>query len=82
MSLIKNLFGKKDSAEAEGQMMVHIEGMSCNHCRENVEKTIKGLKGVSAVEVDLPTGVAIIHGNVDIKAVRKAVEGIGFKLKD
>ena len=63
-------------------MVVYVEGMSCNHCRANVEKIISGLEGAEQVEVDLPTGRAIVHGNVTKEAVRGAVESIGFNLKD
>lgn len=82
MSFIKNIFGKKDTADADSQMIVNVQGMSCNHCRESVEKAIKGLKGVKDVTVDLPTGEVVIQGKVDVKMVRKAVENIGFTLKD
>ena len=75
---------KKDPVVATGSdmMVVHVEGMSCNHCRASVDNAIRNLKGVKDVEVDLPTGRAVVHGKVDMKAIRKAVESIGFKLKE
>lgn len=66
----------------ENLLVVYVEGMSCNHCRANVEKAISGLEGAEQVEVDLPTGRAVVHGNVTKEAVRVAVESIGFNLKD
>ena len=66
----------------EGVLVVYVEGMSCNHCRANVEKAISRLEGAEQVEVDLPTGRAVVHGKVDKEAVRAAVESIGFNLKD
>ena len=79
------LIKKEEPAEVkaeEGVLTVHVEGMSCNHCRANVEKVISALEGAEQVEVDLPTGMAIVHGNVDKETVRAAVESIGFTLKD
>lgn len=66
----------------EGVLVVYVEGMSCNHCRANVEKAISNLEGAEEVEVDLPTGRAVVRGKVDKEAVRTAVEEIGFNLKD
>ena len=63
-------------------LVVYVEGMSCNHCRANVEKAISRLEGAEEVEVDLPTGRAVVHGKVDKEAVRAAVEEIGFNLRD
>ena len=70
-----------ESAPEESVLIVHVEGMSCNHCRANVEKVIAALEGAEEVEVDLPTGRAVVHGKVEKEDVRKAVESIGFKLK-
>ena len=82
--MFNNLFGKKDEAhyDAENPLVVYVEGMSCKHCLASVENALKSLKGVTSVEVDLPTGKAVLQGSVDVKSVRKAVEGAGFKLKD
>ena len=71
-----------EAAPEEKVLVVHVEGMSCNHCRANVEKVIAALEGAEEVEVDLPTGRAVVHGNVGQEDVRKAVESIGFKLKE
>lgn len=59
-----------------------VKGMNCNHCRTNVEKAIRRVKGVESVTVDLPTGVATVTGEgIDDEAVKKAVESIGFDLE-
>ncbi len=63
-------------------LIVHVEGMSCNHCRANVEKVIAALEGAEQVEVDLPTGRAVVHGHVERQKVQMAVESIGFKLRE
>jgi len=58
-----------------------VKGMSCNHCRANVEKVVRGLSGVTDVSVDLHSGQMIVTGeDIDDEAVRKAVESIGFSL--
>jgi hypothetical protein len=58
-----------------------VDGMMCNHCRNNVEKNIKNLQGVENVEVDLASGIAVIEGNVDDEEVIKTIEDIGYQAK-
>lgn len=59
-----------------------IKGMTCNHCRANVEKVIRSVKGVESVSVDLQSGIATVTGDdIDDKAVKEAVESIGFTLE-
>ena len=60
----------------------YIEGLRCNHCRTNAEKAIAALEGVEQAEVDLPTGRAVVRGSVGVDDVRRAVEALGFKLRD
>ena len=55
-----------------------IEGMMCNHCRNNVEKALTALPGVSAVSVDLASGTARVEGDADEAAVIAAVEAAGY----
>lgn len=62
------------------QIVVTIKGMSCNHCRNNVEQIIATVPRVEKVTVDLPTEKAVIEGNPDMEQVRKAVESIGFEM--
>ena len=58
-----------------------VKGMSCNHCRTNVEKAIASVSGVESVSVDLHAETATVVGegfqDADIK---EAVESIGFQL--
>lgn len=58
-----------------------VDGMMCNHCRANVEKSIKNLQGVENVEVDLASGIAVVEGNVSDEEVIKAIESLGYKGK-
>ena len=85
-ALVRRYLIKKEVPEEvapkEDVLVVYVEGMSCNHCRANVEKAISKLEGAEQVEVDLPTGRAVVHGKVGKEDVRAAVEGIGFNLKD
>lgn len=59
-----------------------VGGMTCNHCKANVEKVIMTVKGVEAVKVDLHTGEVQVTGDdLDDNEIISAVESIGFAIK-
>ncbi len=59
-----------------------VKGMTCNHCRANVEKAIMRVDGVEEVTVDLHAGTANVSGeHLDDDAICKAVEAIGFEIE-
>jgi copper chaperone len=59
-----------------------VKGMTCNHCRMSVTKTLESLPGVSNVNVDLLTGKASFDSSapLDPALVKKAIEKIGFEV--
>lgn len=59
-------------------MTFKVEGMTCNHCKANVEKAILGVEGVTGVTIDLNSGKAEVEGTPDPKAVIAAVESRGY----
>ena len=64
------------------EQIYYIEGLRCNHCRANAEKAIASLDGVESCEVDLASGRAVVKGRIGRSEVSKAVETLGFKLKE
>lgn len=60
---------------------ITVKGMTCNHCKNNVEKAILRIEGVKQVEANLTNGHVMIYGKADQSAVRKAVESIGFEVE-
>ena len=57
----------------------HIHGMTCNGCRDHVQKILSSVKGVSAVSVDLEKAEAVIETDthIPITAFQKALEDDG-----
>lgn len=79
--------GKESDANCEAAagavartLVVHIKGMSCNHCRTNVERAIASLPEVDEVQVELSSGKAVITGSPDKEALHQAVESLGFEV--
>jgi Cu+-exporting ATPase len=60
---------------------IMIEGMSCGHCSERVEKALNALEGVEAV-VDLANKKATISvtGKVSDDELKKAVREAGYSV--
>ncbi len=56
-----------------------VSGMSCNHCKANVERAIRGVEGVEGVEVDLLGGKAVVTGKHDAQALIERVGSYGFE---
>ncbi len=66
--------------DSMNNVTVKIEGMTCNHCKANVENKISSIKGISEVQVDLAGSQAKITGeDLDLEKIRAEVESIGYK---
>ncbi len=61
-------------------LAVKIKGMMCNHCKANAERAILSITGVTAVDIDLASGSAIVHGISNPALIREAIEPLGFEL--
>ena len=54
--------------------------MTCNHCRNHVEKAILGVEGVTQASVSLEDGEAHVMGTASDEDIIKAVGEIGYQL--
>lgn len=64
--------------------VLNVEGMSCTHCKNAVEKALKTLDGVQAAEVNLERGaVTIEHDDAVINAegLKKTIRDAGYDVK-
>lgn len=61
-------------------LVLHIDGMHCNHCAATVKRTLATLPGVEKVEVSLAEKTATLVGHANLEEVKKAVESIGFRV--
>jgi len=63
-----------------GDTILKIEGMTCMHCKMSVEKALKGVPGVTDVQVDLAKKQAMVAGSAEHAVMAKAVADAGFKV--
>ncbi len=66
-------------AEEAYKVSLKVSGMTCNHCRSNVEKAILGTDGVECAQVDLASGIAIYTGKAKAEEVIKSIKDLGFE---
>ncbi len=60
---------------------IRVGGMTCNHCKANVENSIKSEEGVESVKVDLASGNVEITGeSFNLEKIRAGIESIGYKI--
>jgi copper chaperone CopZ len=60
---------------------LRITGMTCNNCVRHVDKALRAIPGVTAVEVSLPDQTAkIVHGDATpVPSLVAAVESAGYE---
>ena len=59
---------------------IFVKGMTCNHCKANVEKALNNIPAISKVEVDLDQSIAKIEGdNIDLNEVKKQLNEVGYE---
>jgi copper chaperone CopZ len=57
-----------------------VNGMTCEHCVLSVTEEVSEVPGVDAVDVDLPSGRLMVHGDVTDEAIRAAVSEAGYEV--
>ena len=59
-----------------------VSGMTCEHCIRSVTEEISQVRGVTGVQVDLPTGRVTVESEeaVDDDAIAAAVEEAGYEV--
>lgn len=67
--------------EVAGELRFKVNGMTCNHCRNNVLQALTKLPGAVNVDVVLSTGEAMVQGDVTMEQVMEAVGELGFEVE-
>jgi uncharacterized membrane protein YraQ (UPF0718 family)/copper chaperone CopZ len=58
---------------------VRVGGMTCNHCKANVQSNLSSIAGIENIQIDLESGVVKIAGDdVNLAEIKRVVEGIGY----
>ncbi len=82
---IRNFKSNFVMKKEEGRKMnkvIYVEGMECGHCKETVERTLKGVEGVlgATADLDKKNVVVELEKEVSVEALKAAVEAKGYKV--
>ncbi len=61
---------------------IYIQGMTCGHCKVNVEKALVTICGVKSVEVDLKPGRVCMSLNheIDNNIFSSIISDLGYEI--
>lgn len=64
------------------QKILHISGMTCQHCVRRVENALQELDGLGVEQIDLETGTALVDLAKPLadQLLRQTVEDAGYQL--
>ena len=62
------------------EMVIHVEGMMCKHCKARVESVCKGVSGVTDAVVDLEARTVTVSVTADVQAVKKAIADADYQV--
>lgn len=58
-----------------------ITGMTCEHCKNAVEKAANAVNGITKATADLG-GTLVVQGDHDVKKLIDAIENAGYGAKE
>ncbi len=74
----RSITTEKDNDMAE--KTVKVSGMTCNHCKANVQSNLSTIPGIENIDIDLATGTVTMKGeDINLGEVKSKVEGIGYQ---
>ncbi|MET9846888.1 heavy-metal-associated domain-containing protein [Streptomyces ossamyceticus] len=60
-----------------------VDGMTCGHCATSITEEVVRVAGVTAVDVDVRSGLVIVSGDrVEDAAVRAAIVEAGYEVAE
>ncbi|MBG7601729.1 MAG: heavy metal translocating P-type ATPase [Gammaproteobacteria bacterium] len=71
---------KTDLQYKDTPYLIRVEGMSCQHCVNAVQKAVLGVHGVTAARVDLQAGCVEVNGGLP-HAVIEAINEAGYEAR-
>ncbi len=77
---IERFLNTKETKKEQNMQTIHVEGMMCNHCKDNVEKNITKQQGVTQVSVNLEAKEVQIEGEVDLPHIKEVINNLGYKV--
>ena len=61
--------------------ILKVGGMTCNHCKMNVEKALRAVSGVESVEANVEGKEVVVTGDADHKQIVMAIKMAGYSVE-
>ena len=76
-----NKIKKENKMKELNKMIVKVNNMSCNHCKNRVEETLKSIAGIENAEVNLDEKLANVEffGSIDEKEIADKINDAGYE---
>ena len=59
---------------------IKVEGMTCNHCKANVESNLEKLAFIENAQVNLREKTVTLEGdNIELDKIKEAIDSLGYK---
>ena len=58
----------------------NVPDISCDHCKQSIEKEVSQLEGVASVEVDVQAKTVTVSGELDAQAIISAIDEAGYEV--
>ncbi len=62
------------------EIIIHVEGMMCTHCKARVESVCKAVAGVADAVVDLKAKTVTVTGTANPDNLKKAISDAGYQV--
>ncbi|TDM00124.1 MAG: heavy metal-associated domain-containing protein [Flavobacteriaceae bacterium] len=69
-------------AMEKNTLTLYVEGMTCNHCKNNVENGLQKLENIQSAEVDLDQKLVTIKGSASMDQIKSTIQNLGYTPKD
>ena len=86
---MKKFFGKKKvkttgtpPGNLQGVITMNVKGMTCNHCKQNVENAAASVEGVESATANLSKGILSVRGkDYDLDKIRSNIRAVGYEVE-
>lgn len=78
----KSTITAQNPSEVNGEHIIQVEGMDCNHCKVNIENGISNLQNIESVEANIENATVKIKTKLfNQELIKETVESLGYKFK-